>query len=56
MKKKIHWAVGTRLQCNFKNAGKYYPGKITSIKGEAVHISYDDGDQEDITISRRRSR
>ena len=54
--KKITWGVGTRLQCNWKNGGKYYPGKITSMKGELVHISYNDGDQEDINISRCRRR
>lgn len=54
--KKVDWQVGSRLQCNWKNAGKYYPGKIQSMDGERIHMSYDDGDQEKITISRCRSK
>ncbi len=54
--RKINWIVGSPVQCNWKNQGKYYPGKISSQKGERVHIKYDDGDQENITISRCRSR
>ncbi len=53
--KKVDWKVGTAVQCNWKLRGKYYPGKITKMNGEAVHISYNDGDQEDITISRCRT-
>ena len=54
--RKIDWAVGTNVQCNFKNAGLYYKGTITRMNGEMIHISYEDGDQEDATIGRCRSR
>lgn len=52
----IDWAVGTRVQCNWKSGGRYYAGTITTNSGLAVHISYDDGDQEDTTISKCRSQ
>ncbi|HOD14471.1 MAG TPA: hypothetical protein PK307_02550 [Spirochaetota bacterium] len=54
--RKVDWKVGTAVECNWKNGGAYYPGKITVIKGEMIHISYNDGDQEDATISRCRTR
>ena len=52
----INWKVGTRVQCNWKNSGRYYQGTITEMDGDSIHISYDDGDQEDSTISYCRSR
>ncbi len=42
--------VGDRIECNWQNKGYYYEGKITVKKGDMIHISYDDGDQEDTTI------
>lgn len=51
----IDWTVGTRVQCNWKSRGRYYSGTITTNSGLAVHISYDDGDQEDTTVSKCRS-
>jgi hypothetical protein len=54
--KKINWKVGTKVQCNWKGGGKYYWGTITKKSGEKVHISYDDGDQEDTLIGRCRAR
>jgi hypothetical protein len=44
-------AVGDKVLGNFKRAGKYYPGKVTTRTGEQIHIKYDDGDEEDTTIS-----
>lgn len=52
----IDWTVGSRVQCNWKSRGRYYSGTITTSSGLAVHISYDDGDQEDTTISKCRSQ
>ena len=43
--------VGDRVSANWKKGGQYYNGKITSRDGDKIHISYDDGDQEDTTIS-----
>ncbi len=54
--RRVDWKVGTVVECNWKNGGAYYPGKITVMKGEVIHISYNDGDQEDATISRCRAR
>lgn len=52
----LNWVVGSRVQCNWKSGGYYYSGTITTSKGLAVHISYDDGGQEDTSISKCRSR
>jgi hypothetical protein len=54
--RKIDWKVGMKVQCNWKKGGVYYTGTITKMQGESIHISYDDGDQEDSTISICRSR
>lgn len=53
--KKLDWKVGTKVNCNWKNGGTYYPGTITTMQGEVIHISYDDGDQEDSSIGRCRT-
>ena len=38
---------GAVVEVNFKGRGKYYPGKITGIRGDdAFDITYDDGDFE----------
>ncbi len=42
---------GDRVYGNWKNRGKYYPGTVTQRTGLSIHISYDDGDQENTTIS-----
>ncbi len=42
--------VGDKVFGNFKRAGKYYPGKVTTRTGDQIHIKYDDGDEEDTTI------
>ena len=54
--KAIDWKVGSKVQCNWKRGGTYYPGTITRKNGDSIHISYDDGDQEDATIAICRSR
>jgi len=43
--------AGDKGYGNYKNAGKYYPGQVTQRKGPAIHIKYDDGDEEYTTIS-----
>jgi hypothetical protein len=42
---------GDRVYGNWKNRGLYYPGTITRRTGLSIHINYDDGGQEDTTIS-----
>ncbi|RYE04120.1 MAG: hypothetical protein EOP61_01795 [Sphingomonadales bacterium] len=38
---------GSRVTCNFKGAGSYYPGRIGQIRPDgSVYIEYDDGDRE----------
>ena len=54
--KKLDWGVGTSVQCNWKSGGVYYTGKITTKNGDEIHVSYDDGDQEDTIIGKCRSR
>jgi hypothetical protein len=54
--RKIDWRVGSRLECNWHNQGKYFPGKIATMRAEVIELRYDDGDVEQMTISRCRSR
>lgn len=51
----VDWGAGSRLQCNWKNQGPYYWGKVLSLDGEAITFAYDDGYKETMTISRCRS-
>jgi len=51
----VDWNVGTRVQCNWKGHGKYYPGVIGRKDGDQVFINYNDGDKELTTIGRCRS-
>lgn len=48
------WRTGSRVQCNFRNQGKYFPGRIERMQGESITIAYDDGDREEATVSRCR--
>ena len=50
------WMIGSRVECNFKMAGEWYPGTIASLAGEKVGINYDDGDKETTTTGLCRSR
>jgi hypothetical protein len=50
------WAIGGRVECNFKGQGTWYPGRISSLAGERIGIAYDDGDKETTKTGRCRSR
>lgn len=50
----LDWTAGTRLQCNFKGSGRYFPGMITQKSGTKITIKYDDGDQEVTLMGRCR--
>lgn len=50
------WGVGTRVECNFQNQGKWYPGRIAGLNSAKALIHYDDGDKENTTTGRCRSR
>jgi hypothetical protein len=38
--------VGTRVYSRWQAGKTYYPGKVSEAVGQAIHINYDDGDQE----------
>lgn len=50
-----NWVIGGKVECNFKNSGSWYPGVISSLGGEKISISYDDGDKETTKTGRCRS-
>ncbi|HEV7245666.1 MAG TPA: tudor domain-containing protein [Shinella sp.] len=49
------WMIGMKVECNYKNAGEWYPGKIASLAGEKIGIAYDDGDKETTRTGRCRT-
>ncbi|WP_245490239.1 hypothetical protein [Rhizobium leguminosarum] len=49
------WVIGMKAEGNYKGAGDWYAGKITSLGGEKIGIAYD-GDKETTRTGRRRSR
>ena len=51
-----NWAAGTRVDCNWKGEGKWYPGVIASANGKRLSINYDDGDRENTQTAMCRSR
>lgn len=44
-------AVGTKIQCRWKGGDAYYAGKVSAVYGQALHVAYDDGDQEVTSVS-----
>ncbi|TNM66694.1 hypothetical protein FHP24_02560 [Aliirhizobium smilacinae] len=50
------WMIGSKVECNFKNAGEWYPGRIASLAGEKIGIAYDDGDKENTRTGRCRAK
>ena len=51
----VDWGAGSRLQCNWKNQGAYFWGKVADVDGEQLTFVYDDGYRESLTISRCRA-
>lgn len=51
----IDWREGTRLQCNWKNQGRYFRATLAQREGERIEIAYDDGERETATLGRCRS-
>jgi hypothetical protein len=45
---------GLRVLGRWKMASCYYPGVITEVRGDTVHIAYDDGDREWTTVAALR--
>jgi hypothetical protein len=54
--KPYDWRVGTRVECNFKNSGKWFSGRITRLNNENLSVAYDDGDKENTKTGACRSR
>jgi len=42
--------VGVRVYGNWRSGGQYYPGRVSTVAGEAISIEYDDGDKETTTV------
>ncbi len=53
--KPYNWSIGTKVECNFKGQGEWYPGTIASLAGETIGIKYNDGDKETTKTGRCRS-
>ena len=53
--RRLNWRVGTRLECDWKSEGDYYPGRVNAMRGESIDFVYDDGGREQLTVSRCRS-
>jgi len=43
--------VGDLVFVNLKDYGRFYAAQITALHGERIHVRYDDGTQEDTTLS-----
>ena len=54
--KPYDWRVGSRVECNWQNGGKWYPGVIALLDKETLGIKYDDGDTEVTKTAGCRSR
>ena len=55
--KPYNWRVGSKVQCNWKGAGEWYPGTITWASNDGINLSirYDDGDTEKTKTGKCRS-
>jgi hypothetical protein len=38
--------VGLPVLARWKMGGQFFPGRVTEVRGERIHIQYDDGDRE----------
>ena len=54
--KPYDWRPGTRVQCNWMEAGTWYSGRIAAANGSELKINYDDGDRETTYSGNCRSR
>jgi hypothetical protein len=43
--------VGTRVHGRWRGDKFYFPGRVSEQRGPAIHIEYDDGDEEWTTVS-----
>jgi hypothetical protein len=42
---------GDRVTVNWKNTGRFYDARVTAREGDKIHVQYDDGGEEDTTVS-----
>ncbi|MDQ2985773.1 MAG: DUF4537 domain-containing protein [Armatimonadota bacterium] len=49
--KPLQITAGSRVYGRWQAGAQYYPGKVSTAAGEAIHIDYDDGDKESTTVS-----
>ena len=52
----LDWRAGTQLECNWQNKGQFFAGTITTIRGESIFLTYNDGDTERLTVRHCRAR
>lgn len=45
------YKVGDAVECNWKNGGKNYPGRVAAIDDGKLFIHYNDGDKEHTTAA-----
>lgn len=46
--------AGSRVECRWEGDFTYYPGTVRKRVKEAIHVLYDDGDEEFTTIAHIR--
>jgi len=46
----LELAVGDQVAGRWKAGGEFFPGQITALDGETLHIHYEDGDEEDTSV------
>jgi hypothetical protein len=52
--KPLNVGSGSRVFCRWKGGPQYYPGRVASATGDAIHVQFDDGDKEDTTVRMAR--
>lgn len=54
--KEYDWAVGDKVECNYRGGGTWYKGRIAALNGGSIRIDYNDGDKEKTKTGMCRSR
>jgi hypothetical protein len=44
--KRFEVKVGMKIECRWSGGPNYFPGNLSKIEGERIHVKYDDGDDE----------
>ncbi|MCI0377482.1 MAG: hypothetical protein L0215_07745 [Gemmataceae bacterium] len=48
--KRFDLHVGAKIECRWKGGPNYFPGVLSNLEGERIHINYDDGEEEWTTV------